>query len=79
MQKQLLRSLARSGRSALLDVLYNGTKMKRNISVCSAVLQKIRGHAEGQQPLANSRAYSLAVAAQATSNSEASKLNLFLN
>lgn len=68
MQKQLLRSLARSGRSALLEVLYNGTKMKRNISMSSVLLQKVT---EGQQPLA--RAYSLAMAAQNTSNSEASK------
>lgn len=71
MQKQLLRSLARSGRSALLEVLYNGTKMKRNISLCSVVLQNVKGHTEGQQPFA--RAYSLAIAAQKTSNSEASK------
>lgn len=72
MQKQLLRSLARSGRSALLEVLYNGTKMKRNISLSSAMFQKVKGHAEGLQPLA--RAYSLAMAAEKPSiTSAASK------
>lgn len=76
MRKQLLRSLARSGRSALLEVLYNGTKMKRNISICSVLLQNVKGHTEGKQPI--SRAYSLAMAAQKTSNSEASKY-IFIN
>lgn len=71
MQKQVLTSLTRSGRSALLEVLYNGTKMKRNVSLSSVVLQNVKGHTDGQQPLA--RAYSLAMAAQNTINSEASK------
>lgn len=70
MQKQLLRSLAGTGRSAL-GVLYNGTKMKRNVSLSAVILQNVKGHIDGQQPLA--RAYSLAVAAQNTINSEASK------
>lgn len=68
MQKQLLRSLAGSGRKALLEVLYNGTKMKRSVSISSVFFQ---GHSEGQQQL--TRAYSLAVAAQNTVISEASK------
>lgn len=72
MQKQILRSLARSGRSALLEVLFNGTKMKRNISVSSVILQHVKVHTEGQQPSA--RAYSLAVAAEKSVTSEASKL-----
>lgn len=69
MQKQLLRSLARSGRSALLELLYND---KRNISSISGILQRRKVHTHsGQQSTA--RAFSLAVAAEKTSSSEASE------
>ncbi|KAG4069635.1 hypothetical protein HA402_014658 [Bradysia odoriphaga] len=66
MQKQLLRSLARSGRSALLELLYND---KQSLSV--AVLQNKKRYLHGGQQ-AITRGYSLAVAAQKTSNSDAS-------
>lgn len=67
MQKQILRSFSKYGK-----VLRNGTKMKRNFSVTSVVLQNDKLIIEGHQPL--SRSYSLAMAAQNTINSEASKL-----
>lgn len=72
MQKQIIRSLARYGK-----VLHNNAKMKRHFSV-SVVLQSDKGCTEGLagQPLA--RSYSLAMAAQKTINSEASKFTIFL-
>lgn len=65
MQKQIIRGLARYGK-----VLHNNTKMKRNFSVTVA-LQNDKGYTEGQKPFA--RSYSLAMTAEKTINSEASK------
>lgn len=75
MQKQLLRSLAESGRSTVFEILYN-TKIKRKVSLCAVVLQNVKDHSEYQQLL--SRGYSLATAAEKTGNSDASKYFLHL-
>lgn len=69
MQKQFVRRLARSGRNTLLEILRNGIKMNRNVSLDSVFIQNVKGHTAGQQPLA--RAYSLD--AHKTSNNKASK------
>lgn len=64
MQKQILRNLTK-----YVKVLNNGTKVKRNFSISSALMQNEKGYNEGQQP--STRSYSLAVAAQNVINCEA--------